>query len=243
MKFMFKKLLFAILFLGTSFTAFSQLTFSPDSSYAQMVPGVYTKCSITVTNSGNHDVMVSWKMINSTLKDYGNPGGAWGIGYCDCVQCYFNDFSLLIQQDSCPDPMAPGESIEWYITVDPGTVAMDNAEWIVEVHNYTDDIKDTISYFLLDHPNSIEKVNQSADVKSYPNPAKNELIVDYSLTNVNNPVLSVYSLLGSKVASFPINEVNGRLNVNTSAYETGMYFYTIEENGQRVFIQKFNVVH
>ncbi len=240
---MFKKLLSIIVFVGASVTSFSQLSFSSDSSYSQMVPGVFTKCSITVSNTGNHDVMVSWRMINSTLKDFGNPDGSWAIGYCDCVQCYFNDFNLLIQQDSCPDAMAPGESVDWYITIDPGTVAMANAEWIVEVHNYTDDIKDTISYFLLDHPNSVKKINYNAEVKSYPNPANNELVVDYTLTNVNNPVLSVYSLLGSKLESFPVNKANGRLNVNTSNYENGMYFYTIEENGQRVFIQKFNVVH
>jgi hypothetical protein len=132
--------------------------------------------------------------------------------------------------------------MEWYLTIDPGSVPMTNAEWVIEVHNYTDDIYDTL-YFFVGGPNAVKKVNFNANVTSYPNPAKDQLTINYELTQVNSPVLTVYNLVGSKIARFPLNGQSGRLDVNTSAFQTGMYFYAIEENGQQIFIQKFNVVH
>lgn len=240
---MIKKILSILLFVAITVTGFSQMTYSTDSAYVQMTPGTVQTCEIYLTNSGNHDVMLSWRMINSTLKDFGNADGAWTLGYCDCVQCYNNDFAELIKKDTCPNPLGPGETTHWYITVDPGTVAMTNAEWIVEVNNMTDGVLDTISYFLLDHPNSVNKINYSANVKNYPNPANTEMVIDYALTDVNSPVLSLYNIVGSKVATYSLNSQNGRFNLNTSNLENGMYFYTIEEQGQSIFIQKFNVLH
>ena len=240
---MMKKILSILLFVAISVPAFSQLTFDTDSAYMVMESGQWKKCEIELTNSGNHDIEVSWKLINSTILDFGNPLGRWDVGYCDCIQCYFNEFAELIKLDTCPDPMAPGASIKWYITMDPGAVQIQDAEWVIEVYNHTDDIKDTLSYFLLDGPNSVSKISYNAEVSSYPNPANNEMVVNYALTNVNAPVLSVYNIVGSKVATYPLNGSNGRLNVNTADLVNGMYFYTIEEEGQRIFIQKFNVVH
>jgi hypothetical protein len=238
---MIKKLLLAMAVL-MSVNAMAQLTFDTKFSYLEMEPGLYKKCSITLTNSGNHDVEVSWRKLNSTMKDFGESGGQWNIGYCDCIQCYFNEFDLLIQKDTCPDPMTPGQSIAWYITIDPGSVSMRDAIWEIEVFNHTDSIFDTLTYFVT-APNSVKEVTYNANVTSYPNPVNTELMVNYELTNVSAPVLNVYSIVGVKIGTYTLNTVSGLLNVNTSDLENGMYFYSIEEKGQRVFTQRFNVVH
>jgi hypothetical protein len=221
----------------------AQMTYTPKSAYTELIAGTEVECRIKLTNEWTHDVQLSWRMISSTIKDFGAPGGAWLVQYCDCNSCRSNEFSPLVQSDVCADKLAPRASIDWYMKIDVGTVAIANAEWIIEVHNQTDNVYDTISYFLLDHPNSVKETSNNATVTSYPNPAKDVLTINYALTNVNTPVISVYSLIGLKVASFPLSNANGVFDINTSNLENGMYFYTIEEEGQRVFIQKFNVVH
>ena len=163
--------------------------------------------------------------------------------FCDCVTCIGNDFGVLPSGAQCPDAMPDGTNEEWYLTADPnGQVVTGDGMYIIEVRNTTDNITDTLVY-VAEAPNSVKNITYNANVTSYPNPANSELIVDYTLKNVSTPILNVYSIIGGKVATYELNQVNGSLNLNTSDFENGMYFFTIEEKGQRVFIQKFNVVH
>tara|TARA_R110002050_G_scaffold87066_2_gene184611 strand:+ start:15710 stop:16426 length:717 start_codon:yes stop_codon:yes gene_type:complete len=238
---MIKKLLLTIAVL-TTINGFAQISFDTDSAYVMLRPGYTEKCIVTLTNSGTHDVNLTWRMISSTIKDFGAAGGQWNVGYCDCKECTNNEFTELRKLDTCPDPMIPGQVVEWYITVDPQSVAMADAEWVVEVSNNTDSILDTISYFL-QAPNSVNEVSYNANVTSYPNPASAELMINYELTNVQAPILNVYSLVGVRIGTYAINGSNGLMKINTSELENGMYFYSIEEKGQRVFTQRFNVVH
>ena len=239
---MIKKILLFSILATFSFHSFSQITYDNDSVFVDMVPGIIKNGKIKVTNSSNHGIQLSWRLLNSTLLDYGNSLGKWTLGFCDCVTCYSNDFAPLLVLDTCVDLMQPNESLDWKITVDPGSVQMKDAEWIIEVYNHTDNVYDTLSYFL-QRPNSVKEVSYNANVTSYPNPANTEFVVNYKLTNVSAPTLNVYSIVGGKIGTYSLNQVNGSLNINTSSLENGMYFYTIEEQGQRVFIQKFNVVH
>ena len=238
-----RNILLLFLVVAISISSFAQMTYDPDSAFTQLIAETEVDCRIKLTNNWSHDVQLSWRMIGSSIKDYGYPGGSWLVQYCDCNNCASNEFGLLNQGDTCANMLPSKASIDWYMKVDAGTIAIANAEWIVEVYNHTDGVYDTISYFLLGEPNAIKETTFNADVKSYPNPANNEMVIDYELKNLTEPIFTVYNLIGSKVASYPLNKVNGRLNLNTSNFENGMYFYTIEENGQRVFIQKFNVVH
>ncbi len=239
---MLKKLLL-ILTLFISFSGMSQLSFDTDSAYVTMEPGTEKYCKIYLTNEGTTPAMLEWRLLSSTMKDFGNPDGTWRLGFCDCRQCYSNDFSEVIDTNTCLTPLDTGATKDWYMLVDPGSVSMRNAEWIIEVHNVTEGTYDTLSYFFLPEPSSINKVTVNADVSSYPNPAKDEFIVDYQLTNISTPVLVIYNLVGGRVATYPLNSRTGVQKVNTSEMDNGLYFYTIEENGQRYFTQRFNVIH
>lgn len=246
---MIKKLLSFVFVFATALTVSAQIDFTADTAYLELEDGVNHKATITLTNNSGHDISLRWSLISSTLND-NNDGDSdvsnnWKIQFCECNTCYTNSFDSLPGGAQCSDPMghqAGANSQDWYLTVDPNGQTFTDAEWVIEVTNLTDGEIDTLVY-LVTLPNSINNVTYNADVTSYPNPANNELIVDYTLTNVQTPVLSVYNLIGAKVASYPLNPVNGKLSINTSNLDNGMYFYTIEEQNQRVFIQKFNVVH
>lgn len=248
-------ILFTFTILGITSFSFGQVSLSKDTAYINMEQGVSHKDTIVITNNSGHDVELRWSLISSNLKDYdaANPNDHWSLQFCECITCYTNDFSTLPTGAQCAAPLgfAPGANKQyWYLTINPNQQPMYNGKWVIKLDNLTDGITDTLVYLAVDpdghpnpNPNSIKETSYNADVTSYPNPAKNQLTIEYSLTNVNTPVLSVYNLIGSKVASHSLNSVNGTFDINTSNLENGMYFYTIEEKGQRVFIQKFNVVH
>ena len=242
-----KKIILSILAIFTLILpSFSQIDIDNDTVFLVMEDGVPHKAIITLSNNSGHDISLRWSLISSTLNDNDDGDGSnannWAMQYCECNTCYNNDFNALPTGAQCADLMLDGSSVQWYLTVDPNGQAMTTGQWIIKVDNITDNITDTLVYTAY-MPTAVEKVSYNASVNNYPNPANNVMIVEYELTNVNAPVLSVYNVVGSKVATYSLNGLNGRLNVNTSDLQNGMYFYTIEEEGQRVFIQKFNVVH
>jgi hypothetical protein len=235
-----------ILIVSFNLGAIAQITFSKDTATLELVDGVLNKAKIVLTNNSGHDIDLRWSLITTTLND--NTSGtypntvSWKLQFCECITCYLNDFGVLPTGAQCPDPMPTGTNEDWYLTADPNGQTVTQGMWIIEVQNTTDNIKDTLVY-IAEAPNSVKNVTYNANVSSYPNPANNELVVDYQLKNVSAPVLNVYSIIGGKVATYELNQANGLLSVNTADFENGMYFFTIEEKGQRVFIQKFNVVH
>ena len=227
-------------------TSFGQITIANDTVFLVMEDGVAHKASITISNNSGHDINLRWSLIESTLNDNddgdGDNSNNWALQFCECNTCYSNDFGPLTNNAACSDPMLDGSSLDWYLTVNPNGQPMITGKWVIKVENLTDNITDTLVYTAY-MPTAISKISYNAEVSNYPNPANNEMVVNYALTNVNAPVLSVYNIVGSKVATYPLNGSNGRLNVNTADLVNGMYFYTIEEEGQRIYIQKFNVVH
>lgn len=239
-----KNVLSLVIALFTLVSGFSQLSFDKDSTSLVMADGVANKAGIMVSNNSGHDIALRWTLINSTMNDNtsGDISNHWKFQFCECNTCHTNDFDPITSGDACADPMTDGQSVEWYITVDPNGQAMDKGEWVIAVQNITDGITDTLSFYAL-NPLAVNEITANADVTSYPNPANSELIVNYELTNVVSPEVNVYNIIGAKVGTYTINNTNGVLNIDTQELENGMYFFTIEENNTRVFTQRFNVVH
>ena len=247
---MIKKVLFTLAILGLAASSQAQLTFDQDTARLSMKDGVSRKANIKVSNNSNHAINFRWSLISSTLNDNDDGDGSnsnnWALQFCECVTCYTNDFAGLPTSAQCPDPLsnvAGSNSVDFYLSVDPNGQAMTDGEWIIKVENLTDNITDTLVYYCEAEPLSVKSVNLNAEVTSYPNPANSEFIVNYELTNLTTPILNVYSIVGVKIGAYNLNSVQGRLEINTANFESGMYFYSIEENGQRVFTQRFNVVH
>jgi len=71
-------------------------------------------------------------------------------------------------------------------------------------------------------------------IKMYPNPVSNELVINSS---AKVKEVTITSMLGQLVGTYSLNS-NGRTSINTSALGNGMYFVTfVGENGHR-FVQK-----
>jgi hypothetical protein len=69
-----------------------------------------------------------------------------------------------------------------------------------------------------------------------PNPAKNRTRIDYSIPEAGEIIFHVHSVSGQLLYSQTIEAVNGKqsLELNTSTFAAGIYFYSIEYKGQRL---------
>ncbi|MGB0390079.1 MAG: T9SS type A sorting domain-containing protein [Salibacteraceae bacterium] len=231
-----KKLLLLSAVFIMSLGATAQLSFDQDTASLTMEANVSHKAEILVSNTGNHKVKIRWSLISSTLND------DWGLQFCECNNCYTNDFGPLPTSGACADSMDIGESLKWYLTVNPYNEPMEKGEWIIKVTNVTDNISDTL-YYYAKNPLSVNNISANANVTSFPNPANDELVINYELTNVSKPQLTIYSIVGEEIATYQLNNIGGVLRLNTQELKNGMYFYSIKENNTRVFTQKFNIVH
>ena len=79
----------------------------------------------------------------------------------------------------------------------------------------------------------------------YPSPANNEVNVTFTSIAAGKANISITNTIGqvidSKVLSTKANEVN-TVAFSTATLANGMYFYTVEANGQR-HTNRFVVTH
>lgn len=223
-------------------TSFGQLTYSAMSDTLVLEDGVEHKAEITIFNNDTVDYRVEWRTISKTLLDNDGSGGFWVMQFCDCNNCYGNDFAELPFSDSCNAPVAAGTSTMWYLTVDPAGESMFDAEFVVEVNNKDTREKDTITYVVL-APSSVVEIPNYGRISAYPNPVHNELNIQYALQNVASPEISVYNTVGALVQTVKVNGLQGNVTINTADLTSGMYIYVLKSNGEAIASEKFNVMH
>ncbi|NOX47911.1 MAG: T9SS type A sorting domain-containing protein [Chlorobi bacterium] len=78
---------------------------------------------------------------------------------------------------------------------------------------------------------------------AYPNPASTVVSLDYDLKDENGAKLVIYNLLGSVVRDVQINDAIGKLKVNVSDLDDGIYFYSLLVKNETVKTQKLVVKH
>lgn len=70
--------------------------------------------------------------------------------------------------------------------------------------------------------------------KAYPNPAQGQLFVPFALNATTNATVTLTNTVGQIVKTQSFNNVNeGRAEFSTSDLANGVYFYTVEAQGQR----------
>ena len=78
---------------------------------------------------------------------------------------------------------------------------------------------------------------------AYPNPATSSVNIAYDLSGFGNSDARIVltNLVGSKVAVRPISGTSGKVNLDISALDAGIYFYSIEADGKIVSTKKLIV--
>ena len=88
--------------------------------------------------------------------------------------------------------------------------------------------------------NDYDNVNNSTNyIKLYPNPVKDELIIEF-YKDVNNSTFELYGLLGNKVLNAKLN--SNKNNVSLSNIDNGIYYYKIIHTNQTINSGKLIVI-
>lgn len=75
-----------------------------------------------------------------------------------------------------------------------------------------------------------------------PNPFRGETTIEYTIpTEMTNAQLVIYDLNGKAISNTVLASGNGQMKVSATDFSAGVYFYTIESNGQTVARQKMVV--
>ena len=76
----------------------------------------------------------------------------------------------------------------------------------------------------------------------YPNPAHDNLTLEFTGNQQGNPVVNIYDVVGKKIITerFVSTEGSNKLNINTAALNKGIYILEIETNGE-IQRQKFMI--
>jgi hypothetical protein len=83
----------------------------------------------------------------------------------------------------------------------------------------------------IDEYNDQVYTNQYKLLQNYPNPFNPTTIINYELEIVNHVDLSIYNLLGQKVASLVNNKQsagNYQVEWDASGFASGVYYYRLE---------------
>ena len=109
-------------------------------------------------------------------------------------------------------------------------------------NNPSDSISATIVYDVLN--TGVDEIeNNGSLATASPNPANNMTGIGYNLPSLHNPHLVIYNMLGSKVKDIEITSKQSLLFVSTSELESGIYVYSLINNGKPVATKKLIVAH
>ncbi len=95
---------------------------------------------------------------------------------------------------------------------------------------------------------SVNNVNSTVgtDVVAYPNPANDEIAVSFIMNQNTNATVSITNAVGQVIATQEVSNViakeNNIVRFSTANLATGVYFYTVEAQGQRT-TNRFVVSH
>jgi len=83
---------------------------------------------------------------------------------------------------------------------------------------------------------------QNATFNLYPNPNNGGFTLQYQLQQGESGVFTMYDMLGKKVAAYPLDSKEEKMNINESSLGNGVYLYGITVNGSIVKEDKVVII-
>jgi hypothetical protein len=80
-------------------------------------------------------------------------------------------------------------------------------------------------------------VVETQEIKIYPNPAKEDVSISYTL-NTSNARVEIYDLSGRSIAQKVLTSSSGTIQLQTGTYQAGIYIVVVKENDTILLQQK-----
>lgn len=211
---------------------------NPSHTYSQA--GMYL-VELNVKNASNYnsyyyEIVKIDSSFNGIYGDFGYiKGQNRAAGKVDFKGTSFGDVSKVIWSfgDGQKDSTQMNVTHEYEL---PGTYHVS----LTVTNNQNEKFTKTKTVNVLYSINEFEK--NTIELKLFPNPAKEELFIDYNLTSSTDVEISIYDALGSEVSKIDkFNSTMGKhkTKISTTNLENGLYFIhvkTIEGSGYNKFI-------
>jgi len=239
-----KKLLFTTLGILISFFAFSQnYTLTDMDNSSDITNQSITKTGTVGGGTISHSVSVTNNLSTSaTLKAFKREmqmANNSSISICFAGQCYppstdtsGNSVTIGAGQTETANalvcdfyPDGAGTSIVDYV--------------IFNVNDLSDSVNVRVTY---DISTGINGNYVSNSLIAYPNPANNQISFKYDLKSKKS-YINIYNVVGEKINTINLNSQQGVYTLNTSNFNSGIYFYDFNIDGKKVSTNKFIVKH
>jgi len=190
---------------------------------------------VKITNNAETDISVKVRRIETNM-----PAGS--SSYFTWLEQYANEVSVSPDGEQ----MSPGGmSTSFSGDYQPNNVAGEASISYVffdenDLSNFSTINVTYIASTVGIEENNFDNVYLS---NAYPNPANTVVTLDYDLKSVNGAKLVVYDLLGSVVKNVEVNDAIGKLKINVSDLDEGVYFYSLLVKNENVTTQKLVVKH
>ena len=79
---------------------------------------------------------------------------------------------------------------------------------------------------------------ESAFSKAYPNPTKSAFFIDYDLTNIESAEIELLNVVGSVVRKQIITGLSGKIRMDVSDLDNGIYFYNIIADDKKIISKR-----
>lgn len=88
-----------------------------------------------------------------------------------------------------------------------------------------------------------EQTNQSEkEIKVYPNPANNELFVEYHLEKEQKGMLEIFDLVGNRIVEQNLINSSNLIKISLNDFNSGFYFYKIIIDGKEIKNDKLSII-
>ncbi|MFM2284633.1 MAG: hypothetical protein RLZZ543_130 [Bacteroidota bacterium] len=84
--------------------------------------------------------------------------------------------------------------------------------------------------------------SSTSSIVAFPNPANDKITLKYTLNSATAKI-EIFNLLGTKVVAMPVYQSEGSISISTDELSSGLYFYTLSEEGKTSKPQRLTIKH
>ena len=93
-------------------------------------------------------------------------------------------------------------------------------------------------------PVGISKISTITTLKAFPNPADDKVTLSFARSSLDGKAnIELYNMLGSKVYSQQVEDLDGTITISTENFKAGLYFYSLNDGGQSTRPGRLTIKH
>lgn len=163
----------------------------------------------------------------------------WTNYVCEGILCY----SAEIRSKEFNATLNPGDSVEMYtyINMETDTGSNYSCLYIFDPTDSAGTVQTKCIYGTsFEWPANVAEIDED-DVLSQnaPNPFYTNSVINYDLRDAG--ALKIQDLTGKMIREIPLNAGTGQVSINQ--LQSGIYFYSLWENGQRLATKRMQVIN